>query len=108
MAFRVGQKVVCVDASGARELTKGGIYTFIRCCTDDRHLGGGCDGVLVAEAAPIPVARGKAPYCSFVPTRFRPLVERKSSTGTGFTILDDIRKRETVEDIAPVKPARVS
>lgn len=101
MAFRVGQKVVCVDDSptsikGRRDLVAREVYT-IRWVGQYQYppghpLYGGAPyiGVLIEEVRR-PERWGEV---AFRATRFRPLVSK--STDTGFSILEDIRKRESV------------
>lgn len=77
MAFYVGQKVVCVDAGlskitgkAASNLREGSVYTVIGAYTSKL----GNPGIIVSEAAPnSETARG------FLTSRFRPIVERKTS-----------------------------
>ena len=74
MTFRVGQKVVCMDATntntlGTPELVKGRIYTLASV-----YLG------LVTLVEPtLPVMGFQRPaYIEFRESRFRPVVERKT------------------------------
>lgn len=83
--FRVGQKVVCVDAQPQYSyepspLTEGAIYTVA--FSDDIM------GVLLAELNP------PADYISFNPIRFRPVVETDISI---FTAMLSPNKRELVD-----------
>lgn len=74
MTFRVGQKVVCVDASGvisAKPLSVGPVYT-IRELFDDPTYG---HGVILEEIINGISLRGEFGYRS---SRFRPVVDRKT------------------------------
>jgi hypothetical protein len=76
MAFRVGQKVVCVDADGAPMLVKNGIYTIksISPPTTCRWRGEIMDlsSIHLCEVDP------EQMYCGFAPPRFRPAVDTKT------------------------------
>lgn len=95
--FRIGQKVVCVDASACRDrgiissLKEGRIYTIISISSyrdrdNDR-------GLQVAEA------EARVPSGFFKARRFRPVVEKK----TDISIFTEILRRETVDDRAPAR-----
>lgn len=95
MAFHVGQKVVCVDASpssyyGPTPLKVDAVYTVLRVifAPDDP-----IPGLFVAEV------KASAPF-GFKSERFRPAVER--GTETGMAILrkaaDDAGKRKQLSD----------
>lgn len=104
MTFRVGQKVVCVDGSptdlrGHCDLTKGAIYTVRWVGQYDcnvwpagRRCGPGALFVRVAGIVRDATPMGFPDHTDvpFSVTRFRPLIERKTSTG--FEILDEIRR----------------
>jgi hypothetical protein len=106
MAFRIGERVVCVDADnthqfGLVELSVGQVYEV-------RWVGHfdwtGYPFVAQDEREAICVRlvgvnRNDGDDPPFRAARFRPLTERKTSTG--FEILDEIRKRETTR--APVR-----
>jgi hypothetical protein len=92
MTFRVGQKVVCINADGThldgiQELIKGEIYTIARCWRFvpsmllTLMLGGISPyvGVSLHERGPRiwPLTGEDIPFSA---ERFRPLVERKSQT----------------------------
>lgn len=104
MAFRVGQKVVCVDDAPPRFcdklhmpnwLTKGAQYTIRKSCPEF--------GVHLFEVVnPIADFFEKRGEGHWDPARFRPLIEKK--TETGMAILQEILDRESIEDR---KPARV-
>jgi len=68
MAFRVGQKVVCVDASGcaSADLSEGTIYTV-------RQVQPPID-----NATPRVLLFGSRETIGWYASRFRPLVERKT------------------------------
>jgi hypothetical protein len=78
MAFRVGQKVVCVNTGPmrsdrgnllqTRRLVEGGVYTITAVME-----AGGIFGVQVLEAEP-----DGATNWGFIARRFRPVVERKT------------------------------
>lgn len=97
--FRVGQKVVCVDAGpstvdGVVMLSKGAVYTITGFDTS------GKGGLLLSE---VPHHRF---YCNGTPAgwwhwRFRPVTERK--TDTGMAILREILERESHQDRAPAR-----
>ncbi len=84
--FRVGQKVVCVDASlrGLPHclLRRGEIYQIVHIAHD------GC-----LDVGHDPVAALCVAYKS---DRFRPLIEK--STDAGMAILKEILDRETIDD----------
>jgi hypothetical protein len=87
MAFRVGQKVVCVDASGLtliKPLTIGAVYT-IRELYDDPIRG---PAVMLEEIINIMHPRGEFGYRS---VRFRPIVERKTDISIFTKMLTDKR-----------------
>lgn len=90
--FRIGQRVVCVDGSPGRwtrqRLNKGGVYT-IRGFDHE----GGETGIYLEEVS-CPVIPPWKQEMSWRMSRFRPAVEGKTSTG--FSILEEIRKRESV------------
>jgi hypothetical protein len=66
--FRIGQKVVCINARGFETyLTLRSIYTITSICGD----------FLRVDCAPSPIM-GPA-SCGYYFSRFRPLVERKTS-----------------------------
>lgn len=72
--FRVGQKVVCVDADGTSQLSEGAVYTVAYIGPPERLLWRGkfrksCN-VRLVEVKPSPG------YCGFAPERFRPAVDR--------------------------------
>lgn len=78
MTFRVGQKVVCVDASGLpsfmAKLIEGKIYTvrgFVLGICRDWSIG---DGVTLMEMKNPPTPCGQEN--GFDPSRFRPIVDR--------------------------------
>lgn len=98
MTFRVGQKVVCIDArpkpgyywASGEALVKGQVYTVLSVHTDDENYlalwlveVSRCEGA-IAEHGP------KAGYDI---RRFRPIVKpkRSASTEVGMTILHKIR-----------------
>lgn len=76
MTFHVGQKVVCVDASGAADgfIVKGAIYTVRWLGERPRDFG---PGVMLDEASGGFHEEAGVEYC-FCITRFRPIVERKT------------------------------
>jgi hypothetical protein len=87
MAFRVGQKVVCVDASGLttnRPLSIGAVYT-IRELYDDPFNG---LGVMLEEIINSMCSTGEYGYRS---VRFRPIVERKTDISMFTKMLTDKR-----------------
>lgn len=92
MSFHVGQKVVCVDDS----ITTRTHEHLLRC------------GELYVVAGHMRTSRNEPGVnilnvgLGFRASRFRPLTEK--STDTGFAILEEIRKRETV----PAQPEKVS
>ena len=78
MAFRVGQKVVCVNAAnifapGSAPLVEDAIYT-VR--SIERRSGG--EGVALVEIIGEPWDGGGFPEVMFHTHRFRPVVERKT------------------------------
>lgn len=121
--FHIGQKVVCVDDSYPPEdmdffcvdgverrltgdldgLSRGRIYTI-------RSLGVSFvtgEPVLRLEEILREIGPSDPNEPGFHASRFRPLIERK--TDTGFSILEEIRKRESVPADERVRePARVT
>lgn len=105
MAFRVGQKVVCVDDSaelGKRliinpalsagwknDLKRGEVYTFLSYA---KHPNSNHPALHVAEINRV---------WPFAACRFRPVVEK--STDAGMAILREILDRESVTDRKPVR-----
>ena len=86
--FRVGQKVVCVDASCVASglafspLSEGGIYTI--------RAADVLMGVLLVEV-PCP-----SPFVAFRPERFRHAVERKTDISIFTAMLNPSRQKVTV------------
>lgn len=112
MAFRVGQKVVCINDQGTtclnqKELCSGAIYTVrwigsmssVKWSANALRTDG--LGIRLNEfvRGPCPTA-GEADQ-PFSIRRFRPVVEK--STDIGMAILQEILDRETVKDDKPVK-----
>jgi hypothetical protein len=105
MAFRVGQKVVCIRPNGW--VLDGGEFDIeywvpYRPKYQDvltiREVGG--EWLRFFEMPnPVRAFRDGDAEARFHRKFFRPLIERKTSTG--FEILDEIRKRETTR--APVR-----
>jgi hypothetical protein len=110
MAFKIGERVVCVDADdtnewGFVELSAGQVYQI--------RWVGRFDWTGYPLVPPhardvicvrlVGVNRNDGDDPPFRASRFRPLIERKTSTG--FEILDEIRKRESVDETtrAPVR-----
>lgn len=97
MAFRVGQKVVCInddweelDGPEVVYPRKDAIYTV-------REVDAAPDETFLAFRELVnPPQDYNEGYleCHFAAINFRPIVERK--TDTGFAILEEIRKRESV------------
>jgi hypothetical protein len=93
MTFRVGQKVACIDADGADDLSHGAIYTIKEILPVSKRVwrGSWCTyaPILLVEAKP---NSGTVAFC---PERFRPVVERE----TDITIFTEILRNAS-------KPAR--
>lgn len=94
----VGQKVVCVDASGdldgfivSGSLRKGSIYTIRQL-----ELWKGTLGVLLEEIRCIPYP-GDSEECGFLIKRFRPVINPESDLSVFEAILRGVEKREVVE-----------
>lgn len=89
MMFRIGMKVVCIDATPRKipraVLKKGAIYTIVALpyCPDGEH------GIEVAEV------ESQALF-GFWKDRFRPVVERKTSIEIFTRMLIPSRQRESV------------
>jgi hypothetical protein len=95
--FRIGQKVVCIDANGKLYPDKpypkqGGIYTVRAIFFDPIAI------LLLAEIKNEPLncccrcrQRHEPGYQA---SRFRPLVERKTDISIFVNILDDVRAKE--------------
>lgn len=86
MTFRVGQKVVCVDASDAPMLRLNSIYTVVGILSDPWG-----EGLQVNETSP--AAYGDDWWTGFRAERFRPIVERK----TGISIFTKMLTPEGVD-----------
>jgi hypothetical protein len=108
MAFRVGQKVVCVDASGGfrnmlgevvdtNELTLGAIYTVrwvgIR---DSEDFGIRVEGIVRGSAPKGYRASNAGDDVPFAATKFRPLVSRKTDISCFTVLLNPSKERENV------------
>lgn len=97
MAFRVGQKVVCVDDRRvdhnviSAPLVSGTIYRV-------RKVSG--NGLCVEEILGAPYPNEFSEWAFFI-YRFRPVVEK--STDTGMAILHEILDRETINDRVPAR-----
>ena len=105
MAFRVGQKVVCVDdsrgtkympagfgpsrSSNLHGLTRGRVYTIRDLDTEE--------GILVCRVEEIirPVESYYGKEAWFAQGRFRPVAEKKTDIGFAHEILRKASKRET-------------
>jgi len=86
--FHVGQKVVCVNDVWVRiwddvecPLVKGEVYTIAGFSAPDKSIGPDriirmISGVILQEVSNPTAKRGED--CGFCPTRFRPLVEKKT------------------------------
>lgn len=111
MAFRVGQKVVCVDDDPKNHgnwtaptdletlhgLTRGHVYTVQKIGS---YRGAAC--VWIAEIQrPTPDTCKQFGEAGFSSRRFRPVVEK--STDSGMAILREILDRETIKDRAPIR-----
>jgi hypothetical protein len=92
--FRVGQKVVCVDASDQRNrkfpVTKGTIYTIqaIVEALDFMGDGGACAFLCGLGRDVCPIMGKQTPFAL---RRFRPIVERK----TDISIFTEMLRRES-------------
>jgi len=88
--FHVGQKVVCVNASEMDEapvgvrivgdldgLRKGAIYT-VRSIYIDHVWGGACIRLHEIERRPLSFFNGQYFESGYDPSRFRPIIERKT------------------------------
>ncbi len=88
--FRIGQKVVCVDASGFRQREcetfpkQGHVYTI-------REFYDG-DCIRLDELRNPLIYWGGTQEAAFYIRRFRPVVERKTDIAIFRTILDDVSK----------------
>jgi len=74
MTFRIGQKVVCVDAVGS-ELIFGGVYTIKKVIANLsrwRGVVGNWTAVQLYETA------AESPYVGFCSERFKPVDERQT------------------------------
>lgn len=93
--FRVGQKVVCVDARGAHHLTERHIYTIAKVYPEREVFWRGkmrrqC-GILLIESVPNPGDR------NFAPQRFRPTIEKKTDISI-FTAMLKTKQKDLVTD----------
>ena len=98
MSFRIGQKVVCINAENfcggtwtpGYELIKGEIYTITHL---GLLIGSGRPGCNIAELPPHPRHE-----CRFGIFRFRPLVDRKTDISIFTRMLDGVRDKETISN----------
>lgn len=84
MAFRVGQKVVCVRAAGNHMLSEGQVYTVSGIAT---HRDGR-PSVFLAE-----VVHDWTPHIPFYADRFRHIVEKKTDISIFTAMLDKTPER---------------
>lgn len=75
MAFRVGQKVVCVDADGAAMLTKDMIYTIK--AIDPLAVRKWRLQIMEIASLQLYEVSPEFNFVGFAPQRFRPAVDRK-------------------------------
>jgi hypothetical protein len=81
--FRIGQKVVCVDAKGVPlALVEGRVYVILRITPPYLYLAGVC---------------GERPTAGMYADRFRPIVEKK----TDISVFEEILKRAPVGSRLP-------
>jgi hypothetical protein len=85
MNFRVGQKVVCVDAGGTVCVVKGGVYDVVGIKGEFLHL----DRL---ETAAICLG-------GMLATRFRPAVENKTDISVFTKILDDVSRKVSADAV---------
>lgn len=83
--FRVGQKVVCVDASGTFHLEKGAIYSILSIEVAD------ISGSPILQVDCRPDIFGCRGYYA---TRFRPLVSRKTDISIFTALLTPAGQKE--------------
>lgn len=83
--FRVGQKVVCVDASGYEHLTEGHVYDVTR----TNHL----PTWININCCAMHANRDGA---GWERSRFRPIVERKTDIGFAHEILRKTSRKQEV------------
>lgn len=81
MAFRVGQKVVCVDATGQCILKRGEVYTV---CGFNHS-----PGILFLQLEELPHGPGNGWYAN----RFRPVTDKPTSIEIFHRILDEASKK---------------
>jgi hypothetical protein len=88
--FHIGQKVVCVDAKGTKNLTKGAVYTINSFDSGPGLWRGQLMefGILLNEAKPNP---GDV---AFAPVRFRPVVERRTDISVFTAMLNDAKRMQ--------------
>lgn len=91
-SFRVGQKVVCVDAAGSEKVKEGTVYTVT--WVSDWPAISGLDGCVVSRG--LALAEVEANGIGFDARRFRPVVERK----TNITIFKAMLTPSRVEEHA--------
>lgn len=86
--FRVGMKVVCVNADGVAEIlfVKGSVYTV-------SYIGVTQMGNYVINLEEVPVT---SPEGSWYASRFRPIVERKTSIEVFRSLLNPSKVGEPV------------
>lgn len=89
--FRVGQKVVCVTATGARNVREGEVYT-VR-WSGDFPGRSGLDGSIVTKG--VILVEVEADGLGFDARRFRPAVERKTDISIFKAMLNPSRVKET-------------
>jgi len=87
MAFRVGQKVVCVDAHGNATITLNSVYTVSGLFDG---FPSGRPGIFLVE---VHEAHNKFPFFAH---RFRPIVSRKTDISCFTVLLNPSKERENV------------
>jgi hypothetical protein len=102
MAFHVGQKVARFAGSNhpkRRHIPSPKIGEPVTIT----NIFVAANGIEQIELKEYPAPDTEDFYAGFIAEFFRPLIERKSSTSTGFEILDGIRKRESVGEPVKIK-----
>lgn len=106
MAFRVGQKVVCVDDSGWESWRASWLLPVTGTTYTIRSIGHAYTNETQEPCIRLEELRNREAQVpgqepNFRASRFRPLVERK--TETGMAILREILDRESHQNRAPAK-----
>lgn len=92
--FTVGQKVVCVNSDRAKNLKKNGVYT-IKLVKKGDIPNLGLTGVISWFCLELVEAEPNRGHIGFCPSRFRPVVERKTDISVFKAMLNPLKEQVT-------------